>query len=169
MKCLLYCRDKLNTEKGFTLLEMMLVITISSLLAVIFLQLIFSLYQNNNFFNLQNAWQLDAYLAVDFMASQIKNAAEVEIISQQEIDIFSYYDQEYQWLKFNVYQSGGHNALGRSIGSTDILNKDFGRNLALLNKIEELNFKIVEPGLLKVTLFLREDQEQLTVSRLIKI
>lgn len=169
MKSLLYCRNKLKTEKGFTLLEMLLVITISSLLAVIFLQLILNLYQNNNFFNLQNAWQLDAYLAVDFMASQIKNAVKVEVISQQEIDIFSYYDQEYQWLKFNVYQSGGHKALGRSIGSTEIMNRDFGKNLALLDKIEDLSFEIVEPGLLKLTLLLVEDQERLTVSRLIKI
>jgi len=169
MKCLAYCRDKTKNKEGFTLLEMLLVITISSLMAVIFLQLIVNLYKNNNFFNLQNAWQLDAYLAVDFMASQIKNAAEVEVINQQEIDIFSYYDQEYQWLKFSIYQSGGHNALGRSIGSTDIINKDFGRNLSLFDKIEDLSFKIVEPGLLKITLYLVEGQEQLTVSKLIKI
>lgn len=169
MKCLLYCRDKLNSERGFTLLEMLLVITISSLLAAIFLQLILNLYQNNNFFNFQNAWQLDTYLAVDFMTAQIKNSKKIEVISRKEINIFSYYDQEYQWLKFSLYQSGGNNALGRSIGSSDITNRDFGKNLALLDKIEDLSFKIVEPGLLKITIFLVQDQKHLTVSRLIKI
>ncbi|RAK11041.1 prepilin-type N-terminal cleavage/methylation domain-containing protein [Halanaerobium saccharolyticum] len=169
MKCLLCCRDKLKSEKGFTLLEMLLVITISSLLAVIFLQLILNLYQNNKFFNLQNAWQLDAYLAVDFMAAQIKNSKKVEVISGQEINIFTYYDQNYQWLKFSLYQSGASNALGRSIGSSDLANKDFGKNLDLIDKIEELNFRIMEPGLLKITLYLVEGQTQLTVSRLIKI
>lgn len=169
MKCLLYCRDKLNSEKGFTLLEMLLVITISSLLTVIFLQLILTLYQNNNFFNLQNAWQLDAYLAVDFMTAQVKNSKKVEVISREEINIFTYYDQDYQWIKFSLYQSGGNNALGRSIGSPDLANKDFGRNLALLDKIEDLSFEIVKPGLLKLTIFLVQDQKNLTVSRLIKI
>lgn len=169
MKCLAYFREQMNTEKGFTLLEMLLVITISSLLATIFLQLIFSLYQNNNFFNLQSSWQLDGYLAVDFMISQIKNAKKVEVINQQEIDIYSYYDQEYQWLKFNLYQSKGNNALGRTIGSKVQTDKDFGRNLALLDNIDNLSIEIVEPGLLKLSLFLKQDQKKLTISRLIKI
>jgi prepilin-type N-terminal cleavage/methylation domain-containing protein len=169
MKSFLCCSDKLEAEEGFTLLEMVLVITISSLLALTFLQLILNLYQNNEFFNLQNAWQLDAYLALDFMAAQIKNSAELEVISQQEIDLYTYYNQEYQWLKFNVYQSGDYKALGRSIGSTDITNKDFGRNLSLLDQIEELRFEIVEPGLLKLSLILEKEQKQLTVSRLINI
>jgi hypothetical protein len=148
---------------------MILVISISSLLAIIFLQLIVRLYQDNEFFNLQSAWQLDAYLAVDFMALQLKNAQKVEVISQQEVNIFSYYDQQYQWLRFNVYQSGGNSALGRAVGSTDIAVKDFGKNMALLNKIEELRFEIVEPGLLKISLCLMKDQKSLTVSRLISI
>jgi prepilin-type N-terminal cleavage/methylation domain-containing protein len=169
MKYSAYCRNKKKSEAGFTLLEMILVITISSLLAAVFLQLICRLYQNNQFFNLQNAWQLDAYLAVDFMALQIKNAARIEVISQQELDIFSYYDQDYRWLKFNVYQSGGDNALGRKLGSKEITVKDFGKNMALLNEIEDLRFEIVEPGLLKLSLFLKEGREKLTVSRLIKI
>ena len=169
MKYLAYCKGKYKDNQGFTLLEMLLVITISSLLAVVFMQLTFRLYQNNDFFNLQNAWQLDAYLAVDFMALQIKNASEVEIISQQEIDVFTYYDQEYRWLKFNLYQSRGSSALGRAIGSTELINKDFGRNLALLDKIEGLSFMQVEPGLLKISIFLKDQQKHLTVSRLVNI
>ncbi len=169
MKYSVYCRSEKNSEAGFTLLEMILVISISSLLAVIFLQLIVRLYQDNEFFNLQSAWQLDAYLAVDFMALQLKNAQKVEVISQQEINIFSYYDQQYQWLRFSVYQSGGDSALGRAVGSTEMAVKDFGKNMALLNKIEELRFEIVEPGLLKISLYLKNDQKSLTVSRLISI
>lgn len=169
MKYLVYCRSKKNSEAGFTLLEMILVITISSLLTAVFLQLIVKLYQDNEFFNLQNAWQLDAYLAVDFMALQIKNASRIEVVNQQELDIFTYYDQEYQWLKFNVYQSKGDNALGRAVGSTEITVKDFGKNMALLNKIEDLRFEIVEPGLLKLSLYIKADQKKLIVSRLIRI
>jgi len=169
MKYSAYSRSKEDSESGFTLLEIVIVITISSLLTAVFLHLILRLYQNNNFFNLQSAWQLDAYLAVDFMAVQIKNAQKVEVISQQEINIFSYYNQKYQWLRFSVYQSGGNNALGRSIGSSDLESKDFGRNLALLDKIEDLKFEIIEPGLLKLSLHLKGGEKRLTVSRLIKI
>jgi len=173
MNFLVYCRDKLKEEAAFSLLEMMLVITISSLLTVVFIQLITDLYQNNDFFSLENAWQLDAYLAVDFIADQIKNSTKVEIINENEINIYSYYNQEYQWLKFSIYQSSGNNNLGRSIGSNQLNFKDFGRNLSLLDKVEDLKFEIIEPGLLKVTLAVQAKStkkvEKLTVSRLIKI
>ncbi|MFW5979301.1 MAG: type II secretion system protein [Halanaerobium sp.] len=167
MKFSVYYRNKLTEAEGFSLLEILLVITISSLLAAIFMQLIVSLYQNNNFFNLQNSWQLDGYLAVDFIAWQIKNARRVELVSKQEIEIFSYYEGEYQWLKFNVYQSNNHNSLGRAIGSKNLDQKDFGKNLALLDRIEDLNFEIVDSGLLRITLYLKDNQEQLVISRLI--
>ena len=168
MKFLHFCRDKLKSEPGFSLLEIILVITISSLLAVLFLQLIFSLYKNNDFFNFQNAWQLEAYLALDFMAEQIKNSRQLEIINQREIDIFSYYNQDYQWLKFSLYHSSGNKKLGRAIGSKDLNNKDFGKNLSLLDNIQDINFIIAKPGLLKISLSLKQ-KEELVVSRLIKI
>jgi prepilin-type N-terminal cleavage/methylation domain-containing protein len=169
MKFSVCCRNELKVEEGFTLLEILIVITISSLLAAIFMQLIISLYQSNNFLNLQNSWQLDGYLVVDFMSLQIKNASKVEIINQKEIDVFSYYGEEYQWLKFNIYQSGGHNALGRAIGSNNPDFKDFGRNLALVDQIEDLNFKLVDPDLLKITLWVKKGEEKLIISRLIDL
>lgn len=163
------CRDKLKNEKGFTLLEMLLVITISSVLTAVFIQLVVELYQNNNFFMLQNSWQLDAYLALDFMAEEIKNSTIIEIINQREIELYTYYNQDYQWLKFSRYQSSGANSLGRSIGSDDPENKDFSRNLALLDKIKDVSFRYVEEDLLKVTLFLEQDQNKITVSRLVNL
>ena len=169
MNCLPFCKDKLKSQRGFSLLEMIIVITISSLLAVTFLQLILSLYKNNDFFNFQNAWQLEAYLALDFITEQTKNSPQVEIINQREIDIFSYYNQKYQWLKFSLYQSSGNKKLGRAIGSTDLNNKDFGKNLSLLDNIRDINFIIVKPGLLKITLSLKQNEDELVVSRLIKI
>jgi len=162
-----------SNEAGFSLLEMMLVITISSLLAAVFLQLLVDIYQQNDFFSLNNAWQLDAYLAVDFIADQIKSSKKVEIIDQHQLDIFSYYNEEYQWLKFNVYQSNGNKNLGRSIGGSDLNYKDFGRNLSLFDGIDDLSFEIVKPGLLKISLTVKEKMKsgikKLTVSRLIKI
>lgn len=169
MKFLPYCRNKFKNEQGFSLLEMLIVITISSLLAVIFLQLIVRLYQNNEFFIFHNSWQLDAYLAVDFMAEQIKNSQKIEVVNQKELAIYSYYDQNYQWLRFSLYQTDQNTKLGRAIGSTDINNKDFGRNLSLLDNIQDINFVLVSPGLLKISLSVGEKKNKLLVTRLIKI
>lgn len=169
MNFLAYCRNKLREENGFSLLEIIIVISISSLLTVVFVQLINDLYQKNEFFSLENTWQLDVYLAVDFIADQIKNSIKVEIINENEIDLFSYYDEEYQWLKFNSYQSNKEMNLGRIIGSSDYKYKDFGRNLSLLAGIEEIKFKVIRPGLLKISLSVEEKSEKLTVSRLVKI
>lgn len=169
MKFLAYCKNNLKNEKGFSLLEMVIVITISSLLALVFLQLNISLYQNNRFFNLHNAWQLDAYLALDFIAEQIKNSLKVEIINQQEIDIYTFYDQDYQWLKFSFAKSDENNKLARSIGSQDLNNKDFGKNLSLLDQIKDLKFVLVREDLLKITLSIEANKEKIVVSRLIKI
>ncbi|MFW5736096.1 MAG: prepilin-type N-terminal cleavage/methylation domain-containing protein [Halanaerobium sp.] len=169
MKFLAYCRNKFKSEQGFSLLEMLIVITISSLLAVIFLQLIVKLYQNNDFFIFQNTWQLDAYLAVDFMADQIKNSQKIELINQREVAIFSYYDQKYQWLKFSLYQTDQNTKLGRAVGSTDINHKEFGRNLSLLDNIQDINFVLISPELLKISLSVGEEKNKLVVTRLIKI
>lgn len=169
MSCLHFYKNNLESQKGFTLLEMLLVITISSLLTVVFMQLIITLYQNNEFFIQQNTFQLDAYLAVDFISEKIKNSKKIEISNQKEIEIFTYYNDEYQWLKFSLYQSNGNNSLGRSIGGNDLNNKDFGKRFSLLDKIEDLNFECVKVGLLKITLFLKLDEEQIIISRLVEM
>lgn len=169
MKFLACCRNNFKNEQGFSLLEMLIVITISSLLAVIFLQLIVKLYQNNDFFIFHNSWQLDAYLAVDFMAEQIKNSQKIELINQRELAVYSYYDQKYKWLKFSLYQTDQNTNLGRAIGSTDINQQDFGRNLSLLDSIQDINFVLVSPGLLKISLSVGEKKNNLLVTRLIKI
>ena len=169
MKLSAYLKNNFKKQSGFTLLEMLFVICISTLLTAVFLNLIIQLYQDDNFFNLQSDWQLDSYLAVDFITEQIANASRVEVINDSEIHIFTYYDQEYQWLRLTTYQSKGKTNLGRSIGSTDLNYKDFGRNSSLLDNIEELKFTLVSSGLLEVKLILKDRDDSLVVSRIIKI
>lgn len=161
--------NKLKSEAGFSLLEMLLVITISSLLLAIFINTALVLYQDYNFFNLQNAWQLDLHLAADFITSQIQNSQKIELINEQEINIYSYYQKEYQWLKFSQYISKKKNNLGRAIGSNKLKPKDFGRNLSLLDNIKSLSFKIPVPGLLELKITAVDGEQELTVSRLINI
>lgn len=169
MSCLASFINKLKSEAGFSLLEMLLVIVISSLLLSVFINLTKGLYEDYEFFRLHNSWDLDIYLAADFIANQIKNSLKVEIINIREINIYSYYDQKYQWLKFSVYKSGDQFNLGRALGSENLKQKDFGRNLSLLNDIKSLEFKLVEINLLKLTIAVEKKGENLIVSKLIKI
>lgn len=169
MSLLLCLKNRLQEESGFSLLEMLVVIVISSALTAVLLISITNLYQDNNFFTLHNSWQLDSYLALDFIAEQLQNSLEVEIISDSEIDIYTYFAEEYQWLKFTVYESSGQQNLGRILGGENRESKDFGRKLSLLDDIEQLRFQMVEPGLIKIKLLLSSRREKIAISRLIKI
>lgn len=161
--------NRLKSEAGFSLLEMLLVITISSLLLAIFINTALTLYQDYNFFNLQNAWQLDVHLAADFISNQIRNSKKIEIINETEINIYSYYQEEYQWLRFSSYKSKKKHNLGRAIGSNKLKIKDFGRNLSLLDDIKSLSFKKTAAGLLRLEITVGEAEKELTVSRLVNI
>lgn len=169
MSLLLCLKNKIKEEAAFSLLEMIIVITISTALGAVFLTSVTALYQDNDFFNLHNSWQLDSYLAVDFIADQIKNSLELAVINESELDIFTYYNQEYQWLKFSVYESDNQYNLARILGGDNQEVKDFGRKLSLLDDITELKFEIVEPGLLKIKLVMTKGEEKMVVSRLLKV
>lgn len=169
MNYLASCINKLKSEAGFSLLEMLLVIIISSFMLSIFINTALNLYQDYSFFNLQNAWQLDVYLAADFISNQIQNSQKIEIISKSEIDIYSFYDGDYQWFKFCSYQADDQQHLGRAIGNKDFKTKDFGKHLSLLDNIKKLNFKIIRTGLLEIIITVEDGKRELTVSKLIKI
>lgn len=169
MSLLLCLKNKLKDDSAFSLIEMMIVITISTALGAVFLTSITALYQDNDFFNMHNSWQLDSYLAVDFMAEQIKNSIELTVINESELDVFTYFDQKYQWLKFTVYESDNQLNLARILGGEEKEVKDFGRKLSLLDDITELKFQIVEPGILKIKLIMTAGGEKIVVSRLLKI
>lgn len=169
MKFLVSFIDKLKSQKGFSLLEILIVISISSLILAVFMQLSLKLYQDSNFVNLENAWQQDLYLAADFLSSQIKNSLRVELINKNELDIYTYYDGDYQWLKFSLYENKKGKNVARTIGSTDIANKDFGRNLSLVNEIKDINFKIVRANLLRLSISAESNNKSMKVTKLINM
>ncbi len=159
----------IRSEAGFTLLEMVLVITITAITASLFVSSAADLYKNHQFINLHSAWQLDGHLALDFIAGQVRNAAIIEIPSSSELEIYTYYDGDWQWLKFSKYYSSGMKKLGRAIGGESPENKDIGRNSALLNDIDDIDFEFFDDQLLKIRLvFEREDKVQI-ISRLVNI
>lgn len=161
--------EEVESEAGFTLLEMVLVITITALTASLFVSSAADLYKNHQFINLHSAWQLDGYLAVDFISNQLRNAVIVEIPSSSELEIFTYYDGDWQWLKFSKYYSSGMKKLGRAIGGESPDNKDIGRNSALLNDIDDIDFEFVDDQLLKIRLVFERDDKVQIISRLVNI
>lgn len=169
MKLSVCSKNNSKNEAGFILLEMILVIVISALLTVVFIDIIYGLYQKNSYFNFKNAWQLDAYLVVDFIADQVKNSTKVEIINQNELDLYSFYDEEFKWLKFCSYKSKKIKCLSRRIGSEDLNFKDFSKNLAILDNIDSIKFKKLKNNLLKIQLTVKHNKKSLIISRLVKI
>ncbi|ADO77027.1 PulJ/GspJ family protein [Halanaerobium praevalens] len=169
MKFSLCLKNKFNSSAGFTLIEILIVLSISSLLTICFLQLVIRLYQNNNNFIFKNSWQLDAFLAVNFMVEQITNSIKIEVVNQGELNIYTYYNHNYQWLKFSLFQNEKGKTLAKAIGSEEPLQQDFGKNLTLINQVKELKFIKVKPGLLQIKLLLTQNKEELIVSRLVKI
>ncbi len=158
-----------ESEAGFTLLEMVLVITITVLTASLFVSSAADIYQNHQFINLHSAWQLDGYLAVDFIAGQVRNAAIIEIPSSSELEVYTYFDGNWQWLKFSKYYSTGMKKLGRAVGGESPENKDIGRNSALLNDIDDIDFEFVDDQLLKIRLVYERDDKEQIISRLVNI
>lgn len=169
MKFLLCLKNRLNSAAGFSLIEILIVLSISSLLTMCFFHLVIRLYENNNNFIFKNSWQLDAFLAVNFMVEQITNSIKIEIVNQNELNIYTYYNQNYQWLKFSLFQNQKGKKLAKALGSEDPGKQDFGKNLTLINQVKELKFIKVKPKLLQVKLLLAQDKEELVVSRLVKI
>lgn len=169
MKLLLFCKKKLKLESGFSLIEIIVAISISMFILSVFINLSIELYQDHDFFNLVNAWQIDLYLAADFIAEQISNSVKVEIINQNQIEIFTFYEQKYQWLKFSLYQSQGKKSLGRSIGSDNLEIKDFGRRHSLLANISNLKFEIITEKLILMQITAELDDQKIVVSKIINI
>ena len=169
MNLLLCLKNKFKDNSAFTLLEVVLVITISTVLAGLFLELLLGLYADQNYFTAYSAWDLDAYLVVDFMAEQLKYSSQVELISAGEIHFFSYYNDSQQWLSYNLYQRENSQALARRLGGDDYLHKDFGRNIALIENVESIKFKHLENNLLEIELIIKENNEEFLISRLVYI
>lgn len=159
----------LKNKKGFSLIEILVVILISGLLSSSFVYVFLDLYREKKFFLLENNWQLDLYLAADFIAEKIKNSKKIEIIAADEIHLFTYYDDQYQWLKISQYKTKEKKNLGRAIGSNLITEKDFSKNLSLVDNLEEIKLSKVTKDLLKIELVMKTKKRELKVSKLVKI
>lgn len=132
---------KIGNNKGFTLLETLLALTITAVLVISFIQVITLIYRDHNLLNKRLGHQMDGHLAVDYIFTKIKMAEIVEIPNENSLEVYTYIDGEKRWLKFYPYRSGGTKKLGLSQGSTLIENRDYSRVTSIIDNIEEVEFK----------------------------
>ncbi|RCW50526.1 MULTISPECIES: type II secretion system protein J [unclassified Halanaerobium] len=132
---------KFGNNKGFTLLEILLALTITAVLTISFLQIISLIYRDHNLLNKRLGHQMDGHLAVDYIFTKIKMAEIVDIPDKNTLEVYTYIDGEKRWLKFYIYQSEGIKKLGQSQGSASIENRDYSRVTSIIDNIEEVKFK----------------------------
>jgi len=173
MSLLLCLKNKFDSEGGFTLLELILALMISGVLFSFFAVLTSSLYKTHLLMGRRSARQLDGYLAADFISRQIKNSAQIDLISSDEIHLYTYYEGDLKWLKFGTYYSEQYKELGRAKGGDDSENKSFGRYFSLLRDIKEIHFFQKSDNILRLKIVLNMQSkgntksEELIISRLI--
>ncbi|SFL08998.1 PilW family protein [Halanaerobium salsuginis] len=166
-----FCKkNSLDSKQGFSLIEVLVALVISTLIFSVFLQLILDIYQQNDIFNLSSSWQLDSYLALDFISQQIENSKQVKVVNENEINLFSYYRGQYCWLKFCPYTDlTGQLNLGRKLGSDNLNKQDFGKNLALIDDIKSFKITCLSNNLLKIELILGNKKHNLAVAKIINL
>ncbi|MCC3143752.1 prepilin-type N-terminal cleavage/methylation domain-containing protein [Halanaerobium sp. Z-7514] len=169
MNLLLFLKNRFKDDSAFTLLEVILVITISTVLAGVFLNLLLGLYADQAYFTAYSKLNLDAYLLVDIMAEQLKYAQQIDLISEREVQLFAYYNGKEQWISYNLQSQEDGQTLARGLGGEDYLQKDFKRNLSLLENVQSLEFKYLQANLLELSLVIEADDQLLELKRLVQI
>jgi competence protein ComGC len=170
MNLLVYLKNKLKSSSAFTLLETLIVISMSVIIMGFMINLAVGLYNNHQFINLVSARQLDGYLAADFMVECIKNSSEVKQQSDNTLDLFCFYDGRMQWLRFSSYTAEGELELMKSLGGEDPVSADFGRNSVLINDLDGLSLDLDdESNLVKITIAYQKNNYRTVIKRRVNL
>lgn len=170
MNLLVYLKNKLKSSSAFTLIEILIVISMSVIIMGVLINLAVGLYNNHQFSNLVSARQLDGYLASDFILECIKNSREVKQQSTDELDLFCFYDGKMQWLRFSRYTAEGELELRKSLGGEDPVSADFGRNSVLINDLDGLSLDLdEEKKLVKITIVYQINNYRTVIKRRINL
>lgn len=123
--------NNLTSEKGFTLLEVLLAITILTTVMVSLGGAIVNVMSVMAGEEAENSIRQRGRLGIEKMIDDLREAQEIEIIDDSKIK-FKGYDQngDLQWMTYKKYRSGGISALGL----------DKGRTMPVINNISSLKF-----------------------------
>lgn len=170
MNLLVYLKNKLKSSSAFTLIETLIVISMSVIIMGFMINLAVGLYNNHQFINLVSARQLDGYLASDFMMECIKNSSKVKQQSDNALDLFCFYDGKLQWLRFSIYKVEGELELRKSLGGEDPVSADFGRNSVLINDLDGLSLDLDdENNLVKITIVYQKNNYRTVIKRRVNL
>lgn len=170
MNLLVYLKNNINSGSAFTLLEILIVISMSVIIMGVLINLAVGLYSNHQFTNLLSARQLDGYLASDFILECIKNSSKVKQLSNDSLDLFCFYDGKRQWLRLSKYGGEYELELRKALGGEDPVSADFGRNSVLINNLADLTLKLDEENdLLRITIVYQENNLKTVIKRRINL
>jgi competence protein ComGC len=170
MNLLVYLKNNLKSSSAFTLIETLIVISMSVIIMGFMINLAVGLYNNHQFINLISARQLDGYLAADFMVESIKNSRELKQQSDDVLDLFCFFGGKMQWLRFSVYSAEGELELRRALGGEDPVSANFGRNSVLIDGLDDLSLDLDEANnLVKITIVYQKNNYNTVIKRRINL
>ena len=170
MNLLLCLKNKLKSSSAFTLLEVLIVISMSVIIMGVLINLAVGLYSNHQFINLVSARQLDGYLASDFILACIKNSTKVVQESDDVLDLYCFYDEKMQWLRISKFAGDCGFELRKSLGGEDPVSADFGRNSVLIDNIDALSLELDnQNNLVKITIAYQKNNIKTVIKRRINI
>ncbi len=134
--------------KGFTLLEVLLALSILSLLCIIFLNVMVSSYkiwlrEENYLANRQNG-----EVALQTIIDHLRQAKDINVSPEgKEIEFRCYYqNKEMKWLKYGLYKAGQNLILGLKIADYGKDVVDYSHYMPLINHVTDLKFAKIDEG-----------------------
>lgn len=142
MSLLACLKNNFKSSAAFTLLEILIVISLSVVIMSVFISLAADIYDSHRFQNMISAGELDGYLAADFIFECVKNSSQILQQQDDQLELYCFYGGKRQWLSFSRYSRGSEVELRKSLGGEDPASADFGRSGVLINGLDDLIFEL---------------------------
>ncbi len=134
------CKIYFKNCQGFTLLENLIAILLLAVVSMLILKTILLFNDSLEKVDYRVGVMQDSQLVADYIVEKIEMAKEIELLSESRINLYTIYKDEWQWISFEEYYSGGLRKLGRSIGHEENGLIIYKRPTALIEKINKLEF-----------------------------
>lgn len=149
-------------NRGFTLIEVMLALSVLSIISITFLQVMTSSYKIWINENSYLAKSQRGEMAVQTISNQLRTAQDINISGDKnEIEFRCYYhNQDMKWLKYGLYESDGIKALGIKKADCGQGTVDYSHYMPLINRVTDLKFikMYSDFSIYKVQLTVKDDK-----------
>jgi len=129
-------------SRGFTLIEILLALSILTIVCVIFLQVMTNsckIWLNENSYLTKNH---RGRIGLQTIINQLRMARDINISNNNEqIEFRCYYhNDKMKWLKYGLYTSGDVQALGVKKADYSQAGKDYSNYTPLINRVTDIEF-----------------------------